>query len=154
MSLATTFEDKVRIINDIYTKMAPDEKRIMLRTMIKDDMKMFFETIWDEQKFLEKETGIDGVESITECTNTSEKAWADGEEITNEDVGMEINLAGRRFTKEAENAFYLDEKRREKLGNDRYDGYLGYINSSADIPQENEETTLEPGEFVKEKEVK
>ena len=76
MSLASTFEEKNRIINDIWSKMSQDERKIMLKKAIKDDLKAYFEVIWDEQKFLEKESGVEGV-----CEYTSEKAWSDGEEI-------------------------------------------------------------------------
>lgn len=141
MSLATTYEEKNRIINDIFAKMAPDERKIMMRLMIKTDMKSFFETIWEEQRFLEEETGIDGAELIeaTECSNTSEKAWNNG---------MEVNTAGQ-VSKEAENAYYLDEKLKQKQGNDKLDGFLGYVNSSCDDDAKNDdstdETVLEPG---------
>lgn len=120
MSLGTTFDEKNRIINDIFSKMAPDERRIMMRLMIKNDMKAFFETIWEEQKFLEKEAGIDDayVEEVTECTNTSESAWN----------GLEPNEAGKP-SKEAENAYYCDEKSNR---NDKLDGFLGYVNASCD----------------------
>ena len=123
MSLAMAYADKVRIIDDIIAKMSVDEKKIFLRKLIKDDMKLFFETIWDEQKFLEKEAGIDGAYLLeqTGCEDTSEKAWYNG---------MEINSAGT-VSKEAENAYYLDEKIKQKQGNDKLDGFLGYVNASA-----------------------
>lgn len=127
MALASTFEEKNRVINDIFSKMSPDEKKIMLKLLIKDDMKTYFEIIWEEQKRLEKETGIDGVYEYT-----SEKAWADGEEVTKNDekeTGLEINLAGK-VSKEAENAYYFDEKPAKKDKNDNFDGFLGYVNSS------------------------
>ena len=66
-------------------------------------------------------------------------------------------MAGK-VSKEAENAYYLDEKIDKKQGNDKFDGFLGYVNSSgndeieADNSSENDqtktETTLEPGEFI------
>ena len=120
MSLATTYEEKNRIINDIFSKMSPDERKIMLRLMLKADMKAFFETIWEEQKFLEKETGLEDayVEESTECTNTSESAWN----------GLEVNEAGKP-SKEAENAYYFDQK---PVDNNKLDGFLGYINASGD----------------------
>ena len=48
---------------------------------------------------------------------------------------------------------YLDEKIDKKQGNDKFDGFLGYVNSSASDDNEKEleteqETTLEPGEFM------
>jgi len=43
---------------------------------------------------------------------------------------MEVNSAGE-VTKEAENAYYLDEKIKQKQGNDKLDGFLGYVNASA-----------------------
>ncbi|MBP5700142.1 MAG: hypothetical protein J6W71_04760 [Methanobrevibacter sp.] len=49
MSLATTYDGKLRVINDILSKMSPDEKKIMLQSLIKEDMKTYFEVIWDEQ---------------------------------------------------------------------------------------------------------
>ena len=149
MSLASTFEEKNRIINDIWSKMSQDERKIMLKKAIKDDLKAYFEVIWDEQKFLEKESGVEAV-----CEYTSEKAWSDGEEIKPDDTGLEVNLAGK-VSKEAENAYYFDEKRAKKAGNDRFDGFLGYVNSSgneeikAEIDEKEDlnlgETTLEPG---------
>lgn len=145
MSLASTFEEKNRIINDIWSKMSQDERKIMLKKAIKDDLKAYFEVIWDEQKFLEKESGVEGV-----CEYTSEKAWSDGEEVNSDDTGLEVNLAGK-VSKEAENAYYFDEKRAKKAGNDRFDGFLGYVNSSGndEIDEKEDlnlgETTLEPG---------
>lgn len=123
MSLATTYEEKQKIIKDILSKMSPDEKSIMLRLMIKEDMKLFFDTIFEEEKFLEKEAGIDGAYLVeqTGCEDTSEKVWFNG---------MEVNSAGE-VTKEAENAYYLDEKIKQKQGNDKLDGFLGYVNASA-----------------------
>ena len=123
MSLSTTYEEKQKIIKDILGKMSPDEKSIMLRLLIKEDMKLFFDAIFDEQKFLEKETGIDGAYLVeqTGCEDTSEKAWYNG---------FEVNTAGT-VSKEAENAYYLDEKIKEKQGNDKLDGFLGYVNASA-----------------------
>lgn len=125
MSLASTFEEKVRIINDIWSKMAPDEKKLLLKRAIKDDIKAFFETIWEEQKFLEKETGVDGAELLE---FTSEKAWNNGEE-----VGLEADLPGK-VSKEAENAYYCDDKKKSE---NRYDGFLGYINSSANSDEDS-----------------
>lgn len=152
MGLASTYDGKIRIINDILAKMSPDEKKIMLQSLIKEDMKVYFEVIWDEQKRLETEAGVEGV-----CEFTSEKAWTDGEEIEQNDTGLEVNLAGK-VSKEAENAYYLDEKIDKKQGNDKFDGFLGYVNSSgndeveAENSSENDqtktETTLEPGEFI------
>ena len=152
MSLASTFEEKNRIINDIWSKMSQDERKIMLKKAIKDDLKAYFEVIWDEQKFLEKESGVEGV-----CEYTSEKAWSDGEEVAvgeASESGLEVNLAGK-VSKEAENAYYFDEKRAKKAGNDKFDGFLGYVNSSgsdeieAKIDEKEDlnlgETTLEPG---------
>lgn len=133
MALASTFEEKNRVINDIFSKMSLDEKKIMLKLLIKDDMKSYFEIIWEEQKRLEKETGVDGVYEYT-----SEKAWADGEEVTKNDekeTGLEINLAGK-VSKEAENAYYFDEKPAKKDKNDTYDGFLGYVNSSGNDKNE------------------
>lgn len=123
MSLATTYEEKQKIIKDILSKMSSDEKSIMLRLMIKEDMRLFFDTIFEEEKFLEKEAGIDGAYLIeqTGCEDTSEKVWFNG---------MEVNSAGE-VTKEAENAYYLDEKIKQKQGNDKLDGFLGYVNTSA-----------------------
>ena len=142
MSLATTFDEKVRIINDIWSKMSPDEKKLMLKRAIKDDIKAFFETIWDEQKFLEKEAGIDGAELLE---YTSEKAWNNGEEVDPNDTGLEVNLAGK-VSREAENAYYFDHKK--KLGNDKFDGFLGYVNSSGSDDENRfkqlDETVLEP----------
>ena len=151
MALASTFEEKNRVINDIFSKMSPDEKKIMLKLLIKDDMKTYFEIIWEEQKRLEKETGVDGVYEYT-----SEKAWADGEEVTQNDekeTGLEINLAGK-VSKEAENAYYFDEKPAKKDKNDSYDGFLGYVDNSGNDENEDQttsETTLEPGEFIEKK---
>lgn len=152
MSLATTYDGKLRVINDILSKMSPDEKRIVLQSLIKEDMKTYFEVIWDEQKRLETEAGVEAV-----CEYTSDKAWADGEEVEQNDTGLEVNLAGKP-SKEAENAYYFDEKPAKNDKNDRFDGFLGYVNSSgneeieAEISSENvkkeTETTLEPGEFI------
>ena len=127
MALAGKFSEKTRLINDIYSKMAPDEKKMMLRLLVKNDMKLYFEAIWEEQKFLEEETGIDGayLEEMTECGNTSEKAHENSEI----ESGLEVNLAGK-VSKEAENAYYLDEKCAKKQGNDRFDGFLGYVSDS------------------------
>lgn len=163
MSLATTYDGKLRVINDILSKMSPDEKRIVLQSLIKEDMKTYFEVIWDEQKRLETEAGVEAV-----CEYTSDKAWADGEEIEQNDTGLEVNLAGKP-SKEAENAYYFDEKPAKNDKNDRFDGFLGYVNSSgneeieatfekSEVQFENQtalenvqtksETTLEPGEFI------
>ena len=134
MSLATTYEGKVRMVDDLYSKMSPDERKLMLKKFIKDDMKMFFETIWEEQRFLEKESGIEEAELLesTDCRDTSIKSW----EL------HEISEVGK-VSKEAENAYYLDKKRAEKLGNDKYDGFLGYVSDKKseknDIPEENNE---------------
>lgn len=152
MSLATTYDGKLRVINDILSKMSPDEKRIVLQSLIKEDMKTYFEVIWDEQKRLETEAGVEGV-----CEFTSEKSWINGEEIEQNDTGLEVNLAGKP-SKEAENAYYFDEKPAKNDKNDRYDGFLGYVNSSGNeeieadsevkIDQTKSETTLEPGKFI------
>jgi hypothetical protein len=152
MSLATTYDGKLRVINDILSKMSPDEKRIVLQSLIKEDMKTYFEVIWDEQKRLETEAGVEAV-----CEYTSDKAWADGEEVEQNDTGLEVNLAGKP-SKEAENAYYFDEKPAKNDKNDRFDGFLGYVNSSGNdeveadsevkIDQTKSETTLEPGEFI------
>ena len=152
MSLATTYDGKLRVINDILSKMSPDEKRIVLQSLIKEDMKTYFEVIWDEQKRLETEAGVEGV-----CEFTSDKVWADGEEIEQNDTGLEVNLAGKP-SKEAENAYYFDEKSAKNDKNDRFDGFLGYVNSSGNeeteadgevkIDQTKSETTLELGEFI------
>ena len=159
MALATTYDGKLRIINDILAKMSPDEKKIVLQSLIKEDMKAYFEVIWDEQKRLEAEAGVEGV-----CEYTSDKSWDDeSENKTFDDIkegkdsGIEVNLAGK-VSKEAENAYYFDEKRAKKAGNDRFDGFLGYVNSSGNEENDDEmvlendetepETTLEAGEFV------
>lgn len=152
MSLATTYDGKLRVINDILSKTSLDERRMMLQLLIKMDMKTYFEVIWDEQKRLETEAGVEGV-----CEFTSDKAWDDGDEVKtfddiegSKDSGIEINLAGK-VSKEAENAYYLDEKIDKKQGNDKFDGFLGYVNSSAsddDKKETEQETTLEPGEFM------
>lgn len=134
MSLASGYADKVRIINDIISKMSDDEKRIFLRKLLKIDMKMFFEAIWDEQKFLEKECGVEGV-----CEYTSYKAWANGEEVDTDE--LELNMSGKP-SKEAENAYYCDDKK----SNDKFDGFLGYVNSSGN--DESDKTTLEPDENI------
>ena len=145
MSLASTYDGKVRVINDILSKSSPDERKIMLQLLIKMDMKAYFEVIWEEQKRLEDEAGVKGV-----CEYTSDKVWIDGEEQTefgeNVQSGLEVNLA-EKVSKEAENAYYLDEKIAKKQGNDKFDGFLGYINNSSG-EEEEPETTLEPGEFV------
>ena len=152
MSLATTYDGKLRVINDILSKMSLDEKRIVLQSLIKEDMKTYFEVIWDEQKRLETEAGVEGV-----CEFTSDKAWADGEEVK-EDTGLEVNLAGK-VSKEAENAYYLDEKIDKKQGNDKFDGFLGYVNSSgndeteSDLVVDNDQTKTETTSFSKENEV-
>ena len=151
MSLASTYDGKVRVINDILSKSSPDERKIMLQLLIKMDMKAYFEVIWEEQKRLEDEAGVKGV-----CEYTSDKVWVDGEEQFGENVqsGLEVNLAGK-VSKEAENAYYLDEKIAKKQGNDKFDGFLGYINNSSGDNENDEkelknepETTLEPGEFM------
>lgn len=160
MSLATTYDGKLRVIHNILSEMSPDEKKIMLQNLIKEDMKTYFEVIWDEQKRLETEAGVEAV-----CEYTSDKAWADGEEIDQNDTALDINLAGK-VSKEAENAYYLDEKRAKNDKNDRFDGFLGYVNSSGDDENESNfkpemalesdkndlqtepKTTLEPGEFI------
>ena len=150
MSLATTYDGKLRVINDILSKMSPDEKKIVLQSLIKEDMKTYFEVIWDEQKRLETEAGVEGV-----CEFTSDKVWADGEEIEQNDTGLEVNLAGK-VSKEAENAYYFDEKPAKNDKNDRYDGFLGYVNSSGNDDKSDEmelETTLEPGEFIEKNDI-
>lgn len=159
MALAGKFSEKTRIINDIYNKMAPDEKKMMLRLLVKNDMKLYFEAIWDEQKFLEEETGIDGayLEEATECTNTSEKLYNFDEIDDKKDEiesGLEVNLAGK-VSKEAENAYYLDEKQEKRQENDKFDGFLGYVNDtprdnfeSEKVLENDEKTTLEPDENI------
>ena len=158
MSLASTYDGKVRVINDILSKTSPDERKIMLQLLIKMDMKAYFEVIWEEQKRLEDEAGVKGV-----CEYTSDKVWVDGEEQpfgSEVQSGLEVNLAGK-VSKEAENAYYLDEKIAKKQGNDKFDGFLGYINNSSgeedkDIsePEKELETILEPGEFMDKLEAK
>lgn len=167
MSLATTYDGKLRVINDILSKTSLDERRMMLQLLIKMDMKTYFEVIWGEQKRLETEAGVEGV-----CEFTSDKAWANGEEIEQNDTGLEVNLAGKP-SKEAENAYYFDEKPAKNDKNDRFDGFLGYVNqdeyneccsfdegksgsgndeveaeTEVEINQTKSETTLEPGEFI------
>ena len=36
MSLATTYEGKVRMVDDLYSKMSSDERKLMLKKFIKD----------------------------------------------------------------------------------------------------------------------
>lgn len=117
MAISMVYEQKKKIIYEFLSRLSDDEKKILLQKMIKDDMKLFFETIFDEQKFLEEETGITGAELLE---NTSDKYWHD-----EEDAG--------KTSKEAENAYYLDEKKKK---NDKFDGFLGYINDSGDTGDE------------------
>ena len=142
MSLASTFDQKVKIIDDIVSKMSDDEKRLILQKLIKEDIKMFFETIWKEQKCQMKEFGIEDAQLLQDTSErawaSDEKVWIDGEEVNSEEKDIESvrpeNIG--KVSKEAENMWYLDQKRMEKLGNDRHDGFLGYIN---DDQKPNEE---------------
>lgn len=126
MGLASNYSQKIKIIDKILNRMSKDEKQILLGKLIKTDMELFFRAIQKEQDFLEKETGIDGAYLIeqTGCGNTSSKAWP-AEELDIESVSPE-NLG--KVSKEAENAWYCDTKP-NKVGEDSYDGFLGYINT-------------------------
>ena len=103
-------------------------------------MNLFFETIQDTQKFLEKETGIDGayLEAATGCADTSSKIWIDGQEVKEKDIEDVRPENIGKVSKEAKNAWYLDQKRAEKLGNDKYDGFLGYINSEMSAEEDTD----------------
>ena len=111
-----TFSEKFRVINEFVKKLSVDEKKLVLSMLIKTDMKLFFDAIFEEQKFLEKECGISGVFAY--------------EETESDDIHDEEDAG--KVSKEAENAYYLDKKRQEKLGNDKFDGFLGYVNDSGD----------------------
>lgn len=123
VALASTYDGKVRVINDILDKSSPDEREIMLKMLIKRDMKTYFDVIWQEEKRLEKESGVDCVESYEEFVDSH------AVDFDSFDSGLEVDKAGK-VSKEAENAYYLDEKLSKKQGNDRFDGFLGYVNSS------------------------
>lgn len=140
MSLSTIYQTKVKITDDFISKMSSDEKKILLRKLIKTDMDLFFETIRDEQRFLEKETGIDGayLEEATGCADTSSKIWIDGREVKEKDIEDVRPENIGKVSKEAENAWYLDQKRAEKLGDDKYDGFLGYINSEMSAEEDTD----------------
>lgn len=133
MALATTYDAKDKIITDFLSRASTDEKKIILNRLIKEDMKLFFETIFEERKFLEEESGITEAYLIesTECVDTSNKVWINGEEVKDIELVRPENIG--RVPKMAENTYYFDTKK--KLGNDKFDGFLGYINDSGDKPE-------------------
>lgn len=134
MALATTYDAKDKIITDFLSRASTDEKKILLNRLIKEDMKLFFEAIFEERKFLEEESDISEAYLFesTECEDTSNKVWFNGEEVKDIESVRPENIG--RVPKMAENnTYYFDAKK--KLGNDKFDGFLGYINDSGDKPE-------------------
>lgn len=61
------FKSKVQDIGELLTKLDKNEKKIILKFIIMNDLKLYTEVLFEEQRRLEKECGIKGVESYEEC---------------------------------------------------------------------------------------
>ena len=56
------FKTKCNDIADMLMKMDQNDKRIILKYIIMHDLKLYTEVLFEEQKRLEKECGIKGVQ--------------------------------------------------------------------------------------------
>lgn len=56
------FKQKCHDIGEMLTKLDKNEKRIILKFIIMNDLKLYTDVLFEEQKRLEKECGIKGVE--------------------------------------------------------------------------------------------
>ena len=60
------FKQKCNDIAEMLTKLDKNEKKIILKFIIMNDLKLYTEVLFEEQRRLEKECGIKGVESYEE----------------------------------------------------------------------------------------
>ena len=63
------FKSKVRDIGELLAEMDENEKRVILKFIIMNDLKLYTEVLFEEQKRLEKECGIKGVTEYEEFDN-------------------------------------------------------------------------------------
>ena len=61
------FKTKVQDIGELLTKLDKNEKKVILKFIIMNDLKLYTEVLFEEQRRLEKECGIKGVEAYEEC---------------------------------------------------------------------------------------
>lgn len=61
------FKQKCNDIAEMLTKLDKNEKKIILKFIIMNDLKLYTEVLFEEQRRLEKECGIKGVEAYEEC---------------------------------------------------------------------------------------
>lgn len=106
-----TFSEKKRVINEFIKKCSSDEKKLILQLIIQSDIKLYFEAMRDEQKRLEKEVGLVGVTEYEEYEKFEPDSYG-------------------QVSKEAENAYYCDEKK--KNVNNKLDGFLGAVDNEKD----------------------
>lgn len=72
------FKSKVQDIGELLTKLDRNEKKIILKFIIMNDLKLYTEVLFEEQKRLEKECGIKGVEEYVSFDDVNEPALKDG----------------------------------------------------------------------------
>lgn len=60
------FKQKCNDIAEMLTKLDKNEKKIILKFIIMNDLKLYTEVLFEEQRRLEKECGIKGVEEYEE----------------------------------------------------------------------------------------
>lgn len=64
------FKTKCNDIADMLMKMDQNDKRIILKYIIMHDLKLYTEVLFEEQKRLEKECGIKGVQEYESFENS------------------------------------------------------------------------------------
>lgn len=72
------FKSKVQDIGELLTKLDKNEKKIILKFIIMNDLKLYTEVLFEEQRRLEKECGINGVEEYVSfdenCSDLDDKS--------------------------------------------------------------------------------
>ena len=72
------FKQKCNDIAEMLTKLDKNEKKIILKFIIMNDLKLYTEVLFEEQRRLEKECGIKGVEEYVSfdegCAESDDKA--------------------------------------------------------------------------------
>lgn len=72
------FKQKCNDIAEMLTKLDKNEKKIILKFIIMNDLKLYTEVLFEEQRRLEKECGIKGVEEYVSfdenCSESDDKS--------------------------------------------------------------------------------
>ena len=74
----SNFKEKVKDLTSFCSELDRTEKRIVLKYIIMHDLKLYTDVLFEEQKRLEKECGIAGVESYEEFEETPNFDGKDG----------------------------------------------------------------------------